>query len=141
MQTGASTTRPNPRSLYDETADARAAIRNALAEADRDGKRVIVDFGADWCPDCHALAAYLDGPRGRELVDSSFVVVSVDVGYWDNNLDVVKDYGDAIWNGIPALVALEPDGTIVGSSKDGSLASASRMSETEVLDYIERWAP
>jgi thiol-disulfide isomerase/thioredoxin len=127
--------------LYDETAESRAEIEAALAAAEREGKRVLIDFGADWCPDCHSLAAYLEGSRGRQLIDTSFVMVAVDVGYWDNNLDVAKEYGDAIWNGIPALVALDPDGTVVGSSADGSLASASRMSETEVLDYIERWAP
>jgi hypothetical protein len=55
--------------LYNKTADAKADIDAALALAKADGKRVLLDFGADWCPDCHVLAAYLNGTAGRMLVE------------------------------------------------------------------------
>jgi len=126
--------------LYDPTADPRADIDAALALAKADGKRVLLDFGADWCPDCHVLAAYLDGAAGRQLVDASFHVVSIDVGYWDHNLDVAETYGSPITQGIPAVVVLTPDGMIVGSTADGSLASASTMSEGDVLAKLSAWA-
>jgi hypothetical protein len=54
---------------------------------------------------------------------------------------VSADYGDPILSGIPAVVVLEPDGTVVGSSADGSLASASGMTERQVLDYLTALAP
>ena len=127
--------------IYDEQADARADIAAALALAKSDGKRVLLDFGADWCLDCHVLAAYLDSAAGQKLVDASFHVVSIDVGYWDHNVDIAAEYGDPISAGIPGVVALETDGTIVGSSANGALASARGMSEQEVLDYLARWAP
>lgn len=126
--------------LYNPAADARADIAAALALAKTDGKRVLLDFGADWCPDCHALAAYLDGDAGRKLVDTSFHVVAIDVGYWDHNLDVAATYGSPITRGIPAVVVLKPDGTVVGSTADGSLASASTMSEGKVLATLAAWA-
>ena len=127
--------------LYDKTADARADIDAALALAKADGKRVLLDFGADWCPDCHVLAAYLNGTAGKALVEPNFHVVSIDVGYWDHNLDVAGTYGNPIKTGIPAVVVLKPDGTFVGSSADGSLASASGMTEQQVLGYLARWVP
>jgi thioredoxin 1 len=126
-------------SLYDEAADARADIAAALALAKADGKRVLLDFGADWCPDCHVLSAYMDGPAGRQLVEPAFHVVRVDVGYWDHNVDVANQYGNPIAAGIPAVVVLEPDGTLVGSSAEGTLANARGMSEQQVLDYLSRW--
>jgi thiol:disulfide interchange protein len=122
--------------LYDPTADARADILAAIAAAKVDGRRVLIDFGADWCPDCHVLSAYLHGPAGQALVDASFHVVAVDVGYWDHNLDVVKSFGDAIWKGIPAVVVVDGDGKVVGSTADGSLASAASMSEASVLAVL-----
>ena len=127
--------------LYDKTADARADIDAALALAKADGKRVLLDFGADWCPDCHVLAAYLNGTAGKALVEPNFHVVSIDVGYWDHNLDISGTYGNPIKNGIPAVVVLKPDGTFIGSSADGSLASASGMTEQQVLGYLARWVP
>jgi thioredoxin 1 len=125
--------------LYDPTADARADVNAALKLARADGKRVLIDFGADWCPDCHVLAAYLEGPAGRALVEPNFHVVRVDVGYWDHNLDVAAAYGNPIRVGIPAVVALEPDGKIIGSSADGALANARGMTEQAVLAYLRRW--
>jgi thiol-disulfide isomerase/thioredoxin len=125
--------------LYDPTANARADIEAALAAAKADGKRVLIDYGADWCPDCHSLAAIMEGAAGRPLIEPAFHVVRVDVGMWDHNLDVAKEYGNAIWNGIPAVVALDANGKIVGSSADGSLANARAMTEEEVLTELAAW--
>jgi thioredoxin 1 len=126
-------------SLYDEMADARADITAALALGKADGKRVLLDFGADWCPDCHVLSAYMEGPAGRQLVEPAFHVVRIDVGHWDHNVDVANQYGNPIGTGIPAVVVLEPDGTMVGSSAEGTLANARGMSERQVLDYLAKW--
>jgi thiol:disulfide interchange protein len=134
-----STTSPNPDALYDPMANARADVEAALAAAKADGKRVLIDFGADWCPDCHSLAAFMDGAAGRALIEPAFHVVRVDVGMWDHNLDVAKDHVNAIWNGIPAVVALDADGKVVGSSADGSLANARAMTEAQVLTELAAW--
>ena len=134
-------TQPVARSgpLYDPNADARADIAAALTSAKADGKRVLLDFGADWCPDCHVLAAYLHGAAGSRLVDASFHVVPIDVGYWDHNVDVAATYGSPITQGIPAVVVLTPDGKIVGTTADGSLANASAMREDDVLSKLAAW--
>lgn len=50
----AATTEPI-REGYDPARDAKADIAAALAEAGRDGRPVLLDFGADWCPDCVVL--------------------------------------------------------------------------------------
>jgi thiol:disulfide interchange protein len=122
--------------LYDKQADARADIAAALKAARADGKRVLIDFGADWCPDCHVLSAYMDGPAGRSLIEPHFHVVCVDVGMWDHNVDVAAEYGNAISVGIPAVVVLDKNGKIIGSTADGSLASAAGMSEAQVLAIL-----
>jgi len=136
----APTAAPTTRSLYDEEADPRVDIAAALSAARDDGKRVLLDFGADWCPDCHVLAAYLDGPEGKALMDEHFHLVSIDVGFWDANLDVVEEYGNAIWAGIPAVVALEADGWIAGALDGGEVAGASQMSQSDVLEQIAKLA-
>ena len=151
--TPAPTTRPTPTTpprasapaggsgfLYDPNADAKADVAAAFTAAKASGKRVLIDYGADWCPDCHSLAAYMEGAAGTALIDRSFEVVRVDVGYWDHNLDVAGQYGDAIAKGIPAVVVYAADGKLIGSSADGSLASARGMSEAEVLAKLAAWA-
>jgi len=126
--------------LYDPTVDARAEVEAAFAAAKTSGKRVLIDYGADWCPDCHSLAAFMDGSAGVALIDRAFEVVKVDVGFWDHNLDVAGEYGDAIAKGIPAVVVYTADGKLIGSSADGSLANARAMTEAAVLGELAAWA-
>mgnify|MGYP001601161800 FL=1 len=43
------------RHIYSETADPQADIAAALEQAKNEHKRVLIDFGGDWCPDCQML--------------------------------------------------------------------------------------
>lgn len=125
--------------IYDPQADARAEVEAALAQSRKDGRRVLLDFGADWCPDCIVLAHHFEQPDAKAVLERSFHVVRIDVGYFDRNLDVVRDYGDAIGQGIPAVVVLDSTGTVVASTADGRLANARTMTVTEVLALLEQW--
>ena len=125
--------------LYDPNANARADIASALAAAKGDGKRVLLDFGADWCPDCHSLAAYMEGAAGRALIEPAFHVVRIDVGMFNHNLDIVHEYFQM--QGIPEVVVLDASGAVVGKSADTvSLANARGMTEKQVLDELAAWA-
>jgi protein disulfide-isomerase len=123
---------------YDAAADARADIRGALAQAQRNHRNVLLVFGANWCEDCRALDKALRSPRNATLMASEFEVVKVDVGKFDRNLDIAAEYGNAVAKGIPSAVVLSPGGAIVYATRAGELADARRMSETGVHDFFER---
>ena len=44
---------------YDEKADANLLVERAFAKARKSGKRVLIDLGGNWCPDCIVLANFL----------------------------------------------------------------------------------
>lgn len=50
--------------LYDECGDQFAILKEAVEEAKKTGKVVIVSYGAEWCIWCHALDAHLKGQYG-----------------------------------------------------------------------------
>ena len=122
---------------YSATADAKAAVRQALARARKNNKAVLVFFGANWCEDCRSLARSLESPDNASLMAKDFNVVKVDVGDFDRNLDVVDQFGGPIAKGIPAAVLLSPDGTVRYSTKAGELSTARRMSADGVHDFFE----
>ncbi|HJU71697.1 MAG TPA: thioredoxin family protein [Paucimonas sp.] len=93
---------------YDETANAGAQLSHALVQARDDHKKVLVVFGANWCPDCRRLDQAMREKR-TALDDSAFVIVKVDVGNFDRNIDLVRAYGNPTRKGIPAAVILAPD--------------------------------
>ena len=51
----------------------RGDIQAALADAQRTHKRVILDFGGDWCPDCQVLNIYFHQEPNAELLARYFV--------------------------------------------------------------------
>ena len=122
---------------YDESADARAAIRAALGTVGAGPRRVLIVFGANWCEDCRSLDQALKSGRNAELMAREFEVVKVDVGRFDRNLDVSKAYGDPIRKGIPAAVVLSADERVLYATKAGELSNARRMSATGVYDFFD----
>jgi thiol-disulfide isomerase/thioredoxin len=127
--------------LYDPDLDVPAAVDAALAAAEGDGKRVLLEFGADWCPDCHVLASYLEDPRAKAILDDSYHVVRVDVGYFDRNLETANRYANAIGVGIPSVVILDADGTSVVDTAAGQLADSRRYDADDIVDFLAGWAP
>lgn len=123
---------------YNETTDAKADVRQALAASQSSHLPVLLIFGANWCEDCRALDASLHTGRNAELIKRKFRVVKVDVGNFDHNLDIAAVYGNPIRKGIPAAVVLSPDNEVLFSTKGGELADARRMSETGIYDFFER---
>lgn len=122
---------------YDEAADAKAAIRQAMAQAAPKGLPVLVVFGANWCPDCKVLdLAMTEGPAAA-LVAREFRVVKVDVGRFDRNLDVAEAHGVPLKKGIPAVAVVTPDRGVVYVTRAGELADARRMGDTGILDFFK----
>ena len=97
---------------------------------------MLVDFGADWCPDCVALSRMMETPEFQAWL-ATVHVVRVDIGQWNHNMDLSTKYGQAAVAGIPAVVLLSPDGATLGSTADGRLASAASMSPVAVLQVLK----
>lgn len=108
----------------------------SLSTANSQNRKLIVIFGADWCPDCRALDGILAEPEVKTLLDAEFVVMKVDVGRFDKNLSLNERLGNPIQNGIPSLVVVSPKGELITSTKGGEFSNASKMTKEQVLAYL-----
>jgi thioredoxin 1 len=122
---------------YDEAADPHVALRSALVEARSQHKDVLVIFGANWCEDCRDLDKAMHG-SSASLIDPLFVVVKINVGNFDKNLDLAARYGNPIQKGIPAAVLVTPTDKVVYSTKAGELANARRMGDSGIYDFFAK---
>lgn len=141
----ASTAAPTPSKValpdrYDPKRDPAADLKAALALSKADGKPVLIDFGADWCPDCHVLHELFEAEATKPLLDRSYHLLAVDVGEFDHNLEFAAKYINLKRSGIPALVVLNTNGTVRVATNDGSFANARNMKAKEVNAFLARWA-
>ena len=89
--------------------DAKAAIAAARARAVKAHKRVLIDLGGNWCLDCRLLAGVMETPQMRPFVAKHFEVVTVDVGRFDQNMDIPAAYGiKGRLAGVPAVLIVDP---------------------------------
>jgi len=97
----------------------------ALAEARRDGKRVLVDFSADWCPPCIAMKHDVwPDPRVSRAVADGYVPLLIDT---DRTAAIPERYGVT---GIPTILILDANGKVL---REGAFLSASGM-----VGFLER---
>jgi len=127
--------------IYDEKADAPKQVAAAIAEASRSGRRVVLAFGANWCPDCHALDAQMHKPELASMIEKNFLVVKVDMGRMDKNVDLARKYGVPIRRGIPAMAVLDPQGKLLYAQDQGQFANARHMSFESIQEFFVKWEP
>jgi len=145
-QVGAQATKtlPQPterRNLYPEGVDAKAEIAEALETAKKTHRRVLLVFGGNWCYDCHVLDAAFHTKEIAPTLNRNYVVVHVNIGEYDKNLDLADKYEVPLKKGVPAAAVLKSDGTLVVSQKNQEFEKARSMTTDAVLAFLEKWKP
>jgi thiol:disulfide interchange protein len=125
--------------LYKADANAAQDIRRALATAVKQHKNVLLDFGGNWCIDCHILDNAFHQPRIAPLLNSNYIVVHVDVGKYEKNLDLAKKYHVNLEKGVPSLAVLDSLGKVLYGTSD--FERAHLMSEDDVIQFLDKWKP
>jgi thiol:disulfide interchange protein len=127
------------RHIYSDTADPKADIAAALEQARKEHKRVILDFGGDWCGDCQVLDIYFRQAPNDELLSKNYVLVHVWIGRMDHNLDIAERYGVPIKKGVPALAVLDGKGKVLYSQETGEFEDMRHMDASSVTAFLEKW--
>jgi hypothetical protein len=125
--------------LYRADADAKKEIDNALKQASIEKKRVMLVFGGNWCYDCHVLDRALHEGLAGKVVQESFLLVHVDIGEGDKNLDLLKKYKVPLEKGVPAVAILDSAGGLLYSSGDGEFEAARRMMKKDLVAFLILW--
>lgn len=125
---------------YDDKADAGRQVAQAKASAKASGKRLLIDLGGNWCPDCRVLAGIMELPEVRAFVKRHYEVVTVDVGRLDKNLQVARHYGVTKLNGVPAVLIVDPrTDKLINEGRLFALSDARHMTPQALADWLAQW--
>ena len=124
---------------FDAKRDAAADIQAAIKEAQRTGKRIILDVGGDWCSYCHQMdELFQKYPDLLQLRDSNFITVAVYFGSNNKNEPVLSQYSKLL--GIPHFFVLEKDGSLLYSQHVVELRADGRYDPEKMRGFFTRWA-
>ncbi len=124
--------------IYDDKADARAQIATALEIARRDNKRVLVEFGGNWCGWCYKLYdVFHNDPDVAPLVRDEYELVLVDSA---TNGDLLRSYGaDNEKHGLPFLTVLDAGGQVLVNQNTSDLEDGPQHDSAKVKAFLEHW--
>jgi hypothetical protein len=115
-----------PLSVYDENANPRQQLDEALAKARAQNKRVLAMWGENYCSFCLFLEdIFKNDPNVAPLVKSDYVWTKIDLGKgFSKNQALAESYMVTLWTqrpdgkqmGAPAIAVIDPEtGMTVGS--------------------------
>lgn len=132
--------------IFDRHASGEELIAAALARAQPEGRRVLLFFGANWCPWCRRLhGVFTTAPAVTARLERSFDLVYVDANMRhdrNRNAAVIARYGHPLRHGLPVLVLLAPDGTMLTTQETASLAAVTDEEvAARVAAFLDAWKP
>jgi thiol:disulfide interchange protein len=131
--------------IYATQSDGSSQIAAALLKASAERKRVLLEFGANWCIWCRRLHATFEiDPGVSSALQKGFVVVRIDVNTRKGekrNASVNERSGNPLQHGIPVLVVLDSDGKQLTTKDSGELEEGDRHSPAKITAFLAEWAP
>ena len=125
---------------YDEKRDPAADLKAAITEAQRDGKRILMEVGGEWCSWCHILNdLFTDDKEISARLHDNFVVLKVNFSREVKNEAFLSQYPKI--DSYPHIYVLEKDGKLLHADNLGTLETKEGYDRAKVLNFLTYWAP
>jgi thioredoxin-related protein len=129
-----------PVTKYDPKRNAAEDIQDAIKEAQRTNKRILLEVGGEWCSWCHTLDRFFDAnPDLLVLREKNFITVKINFSEENENKEVLSRY-DAI-PGYPHIFVLDSDGKFLLSQGTSVLESGKSYDLERLTAFLTKWAP
>jgi thiol:disulfide interchange protein len=129
------------RQIYPDPAQAKADLAAALKTAAQTHKRILLDFGGDWFGDCQVLDLYFHDAKNLPILEANFILVHVNIGHMDANVDIAEKYGIPLHKGVPALAVLSEKGALLYSQKGGEFEDMRNLQSAALTSFLVQWKP
>ena len=130
----------SPVTKYDPKRDAARDIDDAVAEAKRTNRRILLEVGGEWCSWCHILDEFFDKHADlTALRDKNFVTVKINFSDENPNKEVLSRYGHI--NGYPHIFVLDSDGKLLHSQDTAVFEEGRGYVLERLMTFLTHWSP
>lgn len=125
--------------IFDPTRDTAKDIADAIKQATKEKKRILLDVGGNWCIWCRRLDLLMETDKQiRDALKQKFVVVKVNFSPENKNESILSKYPAV--TGYPHLFVLEKDGKLLHSQDTGLLETGDHHDPAKVMEFLNKWS-
>lgn len=128
--------------VYDETANAKLQIKEALAKANKNNKHVLLQIGGNWCSWCILFNNLTTtNEEINAFLNNNYEVAHINYSPKNKNEAVLADLKHPERFGFPVFVILDNNGNLIHTQSSGYLESKEFKGHDpkEVLDFLKNW--
>ena len=129
------------REIYPDPVQAKADLAAAFKTAAQTHRRILIDFGGNWCGDCQVLDIYFHNAQNLPILEKNYVLVHVNIGHMDENQNIAAQYQVPLDRGVPALAVLSERGKLLYSQRAGEFDTMRNMASSSVTSFLVQWKP
>ena len=128
---------------FDPARDVKKDVQDAIRQAQKTRKRILLDVGGEWCIWCHRLdSLFLQNKDLAEYMNKYYVVVKVNVSKENRNEEFLSRYPKVA--GYPHIFVLDKNGVILHSQDTGELEYPKNYpvkghDKKKVFHFLEHW--
>lgn len=124
---------------FDPKRDAAKDIADAIALAQKENKRIILDVGGEWCGWCKKLDKFFEeNAEASAILKAKYLLVKVNFSPENKNEAVLSKYPKI--QGYPHLFVLDKNGKLLHSQDTGELETGDHHDPAKVIPFLRKWA-
>ena len=124
--------------LFNSDLDSFQALKDARLIAQRYGRNILVELGADWCVWCHRLEKFIASHTELYLLrQQNYVHVRVYSGDGETLSEICRHLPS--FDGIPHYFVFSPDGQLLHSQDTDSLEDGESYDYDKVWEFLSLW--
>ncbi|MFQ5447530.1 MAG: thioredoxin family protein [Saprospiraceae bacterium] len=128
--------------LYHPEADAASDIEQAVQQAAKEGKHVLLQLGGNWCVWCYRLHDFIEKDAElKTLLDNNYVFCHLNYSKENKNLEVLEELEFPQRFGFPALIVLDDHGNRLHTQDSALLESGKSYDRNKVMGVLQMWTP
>jgi len=129
-----------PITEFDPLRDPAKDVKEAVEEAKKSNRRIILDVGGDWCIWCHRLDEFIEKNNNlKTFLNKNFIIVKINYSKENKNEEFLSKYPEI--PGYPHFFVLEKNGELLHSQNTGELEQDKGYSQEKLMAFLKKWAP
>ncbi len=126
---------------YNPKADAQADIRKLVAQAQKEGKNIIIQAGGNWCIWCLRFNQFVQTtPELKKIVDENYLYYHLNYSPDNKNEKIFSEYGNPGEKfGYPVFIVLDKTGKMIHIQQSDVLEEGKGYSLEKTKEFFNQW--